>query len=1232
VKTSLSSIRVTRPRVAGWLAAAAALLVLAPTVASADVGFIDASITGASAPSGMKPQSKLWVADGIWWGAMFNAFTQRYEIYRRTAGSETWASTGTVIDGRKIVWTDAKWDGSHLSIVSHGASGAATLDGIRVSRYSYDSTAKTWSLNSGFPVTNVGTTPGHDASTGTEGAVLDTDSSGRIWITWTRDQKVWVTHSTTDTQTFTTPIVVPLPNADNLTADDMSTLIAFDGRIGVLWSNQTVMCMCFAVHADGDPDSTWTSKPLAAPAANPADRSQQLADDHMNLKAPNDGSGRVYAITKTSTNALNDPLELFSSFDGSNWSTVTAAKVADDVTRAQIALDMQHNIAHVFLSGPCCNGGVVFHKQTSLTPGRIGFQAGRGEPFIQSAANVNINNPSTTKQPVSNATGIVVIASDDHSKRYAHNTLDLSLADTTPPDTSIASGPTGTVNNAEATFAFSTTEPGSTFECRLDEGAYATCSSPRSYLGLANGSHTLEVRAVDPASNVDATPASRTWTVEDTTTTLDVPAEADTYATSASPSLNYGTKTALNIDMSSTADPSDKQAFFRFAVSGTRKIVSAKLRLWVTDGSVVGPSILSTSADWGEGTLTWANRPTATGAALASNPAAVAKNVWLEYDVTAAVTANGTYGFTATTASGDGLAVASRESATAGTRPMLRLRVNPAPDSEIKSAPTAVAKSSTAGFAFASNQADSTFECRIDNGAYAGCTTPASFSGLADGSHTFSVRAKDGGGNADPSPATHTWSIDTVGQAPPTLALATASDTGASTADGITADTTPTFEGRAEPGSLVGIVANGVDLGNAPADAAGDWIFNSDDLPSGTYTVTATATDGAGNQSAPSSLTVVIDTTPPNPPTITDPAGDVVNSPSLTVGGVATAGVRVELLDGATTVGATTADATDRWSIGLTGLSDGSHALTAVTRDAAGNASGAVKRNVTVDTVAPDTTITTSPADPTSSSAATFAFSSSQTGSTFECRLDGGAYSACTSPKSYTVAGGPHTVEVRATDEAANTDATPASRTWTVEGGVPAALSDGFESGTLSSWVVGKGGDGTAVVETDAVKSGVYAARLTASVNTDSFARLRFALPAPRNDVSVDEDIRIEAQGASGANVPLLRLFDSAGNRLLSLYRQNVATGTLHVSYGSPATTVALGKTLSLGTWAGFSVRTVTGPANGGSVTISMNGVPIYAKAQATLGTAGIATIQIGNDTKKQAFSLAVDNAIITQR
>jgi RTX calcium-binding nonapeptide repeat (4 copies) len=88
------------------------------------------------------------------------------------------------------------------------------------------------------------------------------------------------------------------------------------------------------------------------------------------------------------------------------------------------------------------------------------------------------------------------------------------VQDTTPPDTIIDSGPTGTTNDPTPTFAFHSTEAGSTFQCKVDGGAYAACTSPKTTVHLGDGSHSFQVRAKDLAGNIDASPASRSFTVK----------------------------------------------------------------------------------------------------------------------------------------------------------------------------------------------------------------------------------------------------------------------------------------------------------------------------------------------------------------------------------------------------------------------------------------------------------------------------------------------------------------------------------------------------------------------------------------------------------------------------------------------------------------------------------------------------------------------------------------------
>lgn len=85
--------------------------------------------------------------------------------------------------------------------------------------------------------------------------------------------------------------------------------------------------------------------------------------------------------------------------------------------------------------------------------------------------------------------------------------------ETTPPDTTITSGPSAATNDPTPTFGFSSSESNSNFECKVDSAAYASCSSPQTVARLADGSHTFFVRAIDEVGNVDSTPATRSFTV-----------------------------------------------------------------------------------------------------------------------------------------------------------------------------------------------------------------------------------------------------------------------------------------------------------------------------------------------------------------------------------------------------------------------------------------------------------------------------------------------------------------------------------------------------------------------------------------------------------------------------------------------------------------------------------------------------------------------------------------------
>ena len=108
-----------------------------------------------------------------------------------------------------------------------------------------------------------------------------------------------------------------------------------------------------------------------------------------------------------------------------------------------------------------------------------------------------------------------------------------------PPDTIILRGPADPSSSSTATVRFTGTDNVSlvTFECSLDAGAFAPCTSPAELTGVTVGAHTFRVRAIDAAGNADATPAEHSWARDGTAaavqTTIDVAPAAVTVATDA---------------------------------------------------------------------------------------------------------------------------------------------------------------------------------------------------------------------------------------------------------------------------------------------------------------------------------------------------------------------------------------------------------------------------------------------------------------------------------------------------------------------------------------------------------------------------------------------------------------------------------------------------------------------------------------------------------------------------
>ena len=1190
-----------------------------------DVGYEDGSYSG-STPTGREPQSKLWFNDGIWWASMITSGGNN-DIHRLDWATQTWSDTGVLIDNRSKSSADTLWDGTNLYVLSslsdQSLSCTPSTSGdtsIRMLRYSYNSSSKTYTLDAGYPVTL--------ANAGVQAAAMAKDSNGAIWATWGYPSgghgNVYVTHSTTDTATFIAPYVLPLSGVTTMECADYSNIVAYDGKIGLMWSNQTESALYFGIHADGAGDAAWTRSTSLSGTG--------WADNHVNVKSlAADPSGKVFAATKTSLNGdqcppssgnAANPLILLVFMDGTGaWQRRTFSTAAECESRPLVLINSDDRKIYMFATQAAPgssygSGGTIFYKETSLD--NPNFESGPGDPFIKLAADPKINNVTGTKQTINGASGLVVLAADDHNKRYVHNAISL-VVDSTPP-TVISTAPpagssgVGTSSSVTATFSeqvASSTVNGSTFTL-TDTTTSSSVAASVSYdastrtakltpnAALAE-THSFSARVVGGSNGVtdlsgNALAADVTWTFSTTAYgslfsdgfesgnfgawTL-VKVGGDGTATVQTAVVNSGTYAAR---LNETTN-SQSLAYVRktLASDRTELFVSGDLRVAAqgSTGSVPllrlfdagGTRRFSLDRAGGSGTLSFAD-----GAGTVTLGSALPLSTWGHVDVHLL---SGT-GSALIEVRLDGTLIYSNRTRTLTAMRTLQfgndtkkvlsntyvdnVNINGAvsgpvaPETTITSGPTGTVNSTSASFSFTSSAGGSTFSCSLDGGAAVGCTSPTPYSGLAEGSHTFTVAAT-ANGLTDPTPASRTWTIDIT---PPTITTTVPADQAVDVAVGTTVQAT--FDEAMAAASITGSSFTLKDTTTGNTSVAASVAYNASThvatltptapLAAGdTFTATVQGgsggvTDAVGNAMASDvtwSFTTrppVVDNTPPTVSVTAPPNGSTVTGTSVTISASASDDVAVDHVDflvNGTVVG----------------------------------------------------TDTTNPYSMTWNST--------------------------------TVSDGPATITAHAVDTSTNS-ADSSIGVSVDNSGSGSLFADDFESGALGAWTLVKTAvDGTATVQTAVVKTGTYAARLTASATSGSLAYARKTLSADQSQLTVSGDFQITAEGTSAQNVPFLRLFDSAGTRRVGLFRQSQSGNKIYVSYGgSNFLTTGL---LPLGTWGHFDLKVIAGTGSA-TVEVRLNGTLIYSTAAATVPA--LRTLQIGNDTAAQPMGIYVDNFAAT--
>lgn len=625
--------------------------------------------------------------------------------------------------------------------------------------------------------------------------------------------------------------------------------------------------------------------------------------------------------------------------------------------------------------------------------------------------------------------------------------------DTTPPPApSITSKPANPINSTSASFVFSDSEAGATFMCRLDAGAYASCTSPRSYSGLADGSRTFNVVALDSLGNTSAA-ATWTWLVDTTApaVTISFPANGGIYGATT---WNAGCVGGAGICGSAT-DPTGITS----GVVSTLQLSTGKY--WNGSSFSSATEVFTTVTPTGGSGTTFTGRYP-----LALPPA-------------------GSYTVHARSTDGVGNTNTAATQATANFTIDTTPPAAPAITSGPGPSPPSVG-STSATFTF-TGEAGATFLCKLDGGAFSACSSGVSYTGLAQGSHTFQVEAVDQAGNIGPA-ASRTWTVDTV--APPVPGI-TSKPTDPSTS------ATASF---AFNDSEAGVTFMCKIDGGAYASCTSPKSYGG--LAQGSHTFNVLALDSVGNASAPATWTWTVDTIPPQVVSITrnDPSPTTAPSVSWTVtfsepvkGVAANDFVRVltglggnptigSVAPGSGTLAATfTVTASTGSGVGTLGLNlvDDD-----TVKDAAGNPLGGagngngnkVGQVYAIDHVAPPEVVyTTFPSDPSSDTSPTFAWTNSATDiDHYECSAEDGPFYTCTSPVTLSdLAIGDHEFEVRAVDLAGNTGPdnefhwkikAGTGQPYTISGSVSSALYPGGAAQPInvafSSTNVGNGGSG----------------------------------------------------------------------------------------------------------------------------------------------------------------------------
>ena len=388
-----------------------------------------------------KPESKLfYTGDGVsepvrWWAVLgtsgpnpaagvwlFELVDHAWVARTMLPGADPWAKADTVFDGTTL----------YVSTRDQTASAPGNPRQSSLYKIPYLGNGTFGAVQEPFPIT----------TSNIETLTIAVDSVGRVWTTFERGGQIWVGFITAGGTSFSWTTV----SSTNVNSDDISAITAFDGKIGVFWSDQVARKDFFAWRSDGaavNPPAPWTVETAFGGGVGqcPTASSQLCADDHMNIKV---SGNEVYVAVKTSLGdganvSQSDPLITLLRRDAAGtWASFPVSPVAQHATRPITVLSPQQNAIWVWAQ----RGREIDVWESSFTS--PGFNSNGFVPWIANAGTTT--DATSTRQLTTSSTGTVVEASVNASRQYWHNEFLPGGAPVAPSISGFSptSGPPGT--------------------------------------------------------------------------------------------------------------------------------------------------------------------------------------------------------------------------------------------------------------------------------------------------------------------------------------------------------------------------------------------------------------------------------------------------------------------------------------------------------------------------------------------------------------------------------------------------------------------------------------------------------------------------------------------------------------------------------------------------------------------------------------------------------------------